>query len=378
MIRYSIWLQAVLLEGSNKVLPLIDKYGTPKNIYETDFNALKQTGYFSPKELERISKLNLSYSENIINKCKANGIDIIDFFSNRYPEVLRNIPNPPLVLYIKGSFPDFDNEPSVCIVGPRKVSDFGEKAAYSLSSRLSKAGIIIVSGCAVGSDSAAHIGALKHQGITVGVVPCGLLNGYLAQNKNLRAKIAQTGCLISEYPPEKPVGRSSFKVRNRLLAALTFSTVIIEASAKSGALITAQYACDYGKELFVIPGNPTFNQYKGSNTLLRDGAKPLLDASDVFSVYLPVFADKIDIEKAFKKPEKREEIKKETKKDLKKLPLGLSKEAEMLYNRLNKQKFSADDLLCLGISDDELLSALTELEMEHLIKAEAGGIYEKI
>lgn len=152
---------------------------------------------------------------------------------------------------------------------------------------------------------------------------------------------------------------------------------MVEADEKSGSLITASYACDYGKELFVIPGNPTLNEYKGSNKLLRDGARPLLDASDIFSEYMALYGDKIDLEKAYKRQE-TEKIEENSKKDVKKLPFGLSKTAEMLYNNLDKQKFSADDLLSLGITDDELISALTELEMEHLIKAMPGGFYEKI
>ncbi len=379
--KYAVWLQAVLLEGSNKVLSVLERFETAKRVYETDFNILRASGLFSPKELERIKTVKLSFAEKVISQCESNGIGLISIFDTAFPECLRNIPNPPIVLYIKGSLPQFDNEPAVCIVGPRKVSEFGEKAAYSLSARLSKAGVIIVSGCALGSDSAAHIGALKNGGLTVGVLPCGHLNGYLAQNKDLRSKIAENCCLISEYSPEKSVNPSSFKVRNRLMAAMAQSTVVIEAASRSGALITAHYACDYGKELFVIPGNPTYSHYKGSNALLREGAKPLLDASDIFNEYLPWFADKIDLEKAFRKTERKEKSKSEaesSKKELKNLPSGLSKEAKMLYNQLNRQKFSADDLLGFGLSDDELLSALTELEMEHLIRASAGGIYEKI
>jgi len=379
MMRYAVWLQAVLYEGSNKVIPIIEKFGTPQRVYESNFKILCESGLFSPKELERIKTIRLDFAEKIIKQCENNRIGLISIFDSLFPECLRNIPNPPIVLYTKGKIPDFDNEPAVCIVGPRKVSEFGEKAAYSLSARLSKSGIIVVSGCALGTDSAAHIGALKNGGLTVGVLPCGHLNGYLAQNKALRDKISENCCLISEYPPEKSVNPSSFKVRNRLMAALTQCTVVVEAASRSGALITAHYACDYGKELFVIPGNPTYSHYKGSNALLREGAKPLLDASDIFNEYLPRFADKIDLEKAFKKTDiKKSSKKEENKKEIKILPSGLSKEAKMLYNQLNRQKFSADDLLGFGLSDDELLSALTELEMEQLIRASAGGIYEKI
>ncbi|MBR4072668.1 MAG: DNA-processing protein DprA, partial [Clostridia bacterium] len=257
--KYLVWLQSVLLEGSNKVLTVLEFFGNAKTVFETEFKVLKASGIFSPKELERIKNTSITSAEKTIDNCKQKGIELIGITNDRYPDILRNIPNPPLVLYIKGEFPDFDNEPAICIVGPRKVSDFGKKSAYSLALRLAKSGITVVSGCALGSDSAAHIGALKAGGKTVGILPCGILNGYLAQNKNLRDNIANNGCIISEYSPEKPVGPTSFKVRNRLLAALSHSTVVVEAASRSGALITAHYACDFGRELFVIPGNPTFS-----------------------------------------------------------------------------------------------------------------------
>lgn len=379
--KYLIWLQAVLKAGSNKALKLIEQFSGAEEVYKNRNTALKNLGILSRGELERASRLDLSWAEGVIEQCHKNGIGIISIYDKCYPENFRHIGNPPLVLYIKGSLPDFNSLPSICIVGPRKVSKFGEKSAYSLANRLSKSGIIVVSGGAKGADAAAHIGALKAGEKTVAILPCGILNDYLKDNAPLRSAISKNGCLISEYPPKQSVTRESFFVRNRLLAALTHSTVVIEANEKSGALITAAYAGEYGKELFVIPGNPTYPHYKGSNALFRDGAHPLLEASDIFSEYIPVFGDKIDLERAYKAQEKSTaEVKREEniKKDGKKLPSGLSKAAEMLYNKLDKQKFSADDLLGLGICDDELLSILTELEMEHLIEACVGGLYQKI
>ncbi len=375
--KYLVWLQEVLRAGSNKALPILSRFGTAKAVYDARNTTLRQMNILSDGEMARAEKLDIAWADKVLALCKKNGIKTIGFFDDCYPNAFRNIVNPPLVLYIKGVMPDFNTEPSVCIVGPRKVSEFGKKSAYSLAARLSKSGIIVVSGGAKGADTAAHVGTLKVNGKTVAILPCGIMNDYLKDNARLRELIAKKGCLISEYTPDFPVTRSSFKVRNRLLAALGDTTIIVEAAEKSGALITASYACDYGRELFVIPGNPIMPEYKGSNALLRDGAHPLLDASDVFREYISVYGDKIDIEKAYKK-EKTEDALKKSKKIQKNLPSGLSKTAQMLYNSLNKQKFSADDLLGFNISDDELISAITELEMEHLIKACAGGFYEKI
>lgn len=375
--KYLVWLQAVLKEGSNKAVELLEHFGNAQNIYNQRNAKLKELKVLSPAEMKRAKEITLEEIETVLKRCRDNSIKTVGLYDDNYPDSLLHIKNPPLVLYIKGELPDFNSLPSICIVGPRDVSAFGEKSAYSLAFRLSKAGIIVVSGGAKGADAAAHIGALKSGGKTVAILPCGILNGYLKENAHLREVISKSGCLISEYMPDTAVMKSSFNVRNRLLAALTHSTVVVEAKEKSGALITASYACEYGKELFVIPGNPTLKEYKGSNALLRDGARPLLDTSDIFGEYLGKFADKMDIERAYKKTETKKSPEK-SKKDIKKLLTGLSKTAEMLYNSLNKQKFSADDLLSLGLSDDELISSLTELEMEHLIKAAPGGLYEKI
>ena len=149
--------------------------------------------------------------------------------------------------------------------------------------------------------------------------------------------------------------------------------MVIEASLKSGSLITARLANEQGRDVFVIPGNPTQDNYKGSNALLRDGAIPLLDAADIFNQYITKFPEQIDIEKAFAEDNSPKE-----KKIRKNLNITLSNDAQIVYNSLNKQKFTVDDLIDLSLSDDALLSSLTELEIEGLIKAMPGGAYEVI
>ena len=321
----------------------------------------------------KLDKVNDSEISDIINKSRDNGISIIPITSSDYPSVLRNISDPPLILFVKGSLPDFDLLPTITVVGPRKVSEFGEKAAYSLSMRLSKAGFTVVSGAALGADTASLKGALNGKGIPVGVLGCGICYDYLPENRSLRNKIAERGCLISEYPPFAQTSRFGFPIRNRIMSALSHATVVVEAGIKSGALITARNAIEQGKDVFVIPGNPTDEKYKGSNALLRDGAAPLLDASDVFNLFLPRFAEKIDIENAF-----RAKNETNSKKTLKKTISGLSNDANILYNNIINNKFTADDFLSTGISGERILSALTELEISGLIKSLPGGIYEVV
>lgn len=337
---------------------------------------------FSKKELEKY--IDLKYAEKlcscdenniykIIDDCIANNIRPVTICDSNYPVSLRTLADRPIVLYLKGEFLDLSVIPSVSIVGPRKISDFGKKAAFSLARRLAKSGIVIVSGAALGADTMAHKGALSVASKTIAVLGCGICYDYLPENRALRQEIGKCGCLISEHPPFAPPTKYSFPVRNRLISALSLGTVVIEASLKSGSLITARLANDQGRDVFVIPGNPTLEQYKGSNALLRDGAIPLLDAADIFNQYLPLFPDAIDVEKAFSPDEE-----KKNKKIIKNSNISLSKDAKMVYNNLNKTKFTVDDLIDLSLSDDALLASLTELEIEGLIRAIPGGNYELI
>ncbi len=369
--KYYIWLQLCLTQGSNTFGEILDKSLSPKDIFLMNSKEREKVGVFSKRELEKMLKTPIDKAEQIIEECKQSKITLIKYDDEIYPATLKNICNPPIVLYVKGSFPDFDNIPVISIVGPRKVSEFGKKAAYSLGYRLSKAGFTVVSGGAVGSDTYAHIGALKGGAKTVLIMGCGFNVSYLEENRALREYIEKNGCLISEYPPETPITRYTFPVRNRLISALSLGTVVVEAGSRSGALLTANHAMEQGRDVFVIPGTPDRAEYKGSNALLRDGAKPLLDASDIFNEYITLFPDKIDIEKAYKKEPKPLEV----QKNKKILNETLSNEAKIVYNCLDTQKFYPDELNS-GLNPNQLLSALTELEMEFIIRALPGGQYE--
>ena len=376
MTEYFVWLQKALGAGNIRAVKALELFGNAENIYRASPLERKAAGIFSPKDLSRLSSTEIDTAKGIIDDCRKYGIDIILLGDKKYPYPLSVIENPPIVLFVKGEMLDFDNTPSICIVGPRKVSDYGKKAAYSLGYRLSKSGMTVVSGGAVGSDYYAHLGALKAGCKTALVMPCGIESGYLSQNAPLRKCVSENGCIISELPPKAGLTKFSFHIRNRIMSALSLGTVVVEAEEKSGALITANHALNQGRDVFVIPGSPTEKQYAGSNALLRDGAKPLLDLSDIFNEYIPRFPDKIDIKKAFEKPEKS--VKKtEEKRIYKKLSNEtLSKEAKIVYNHLDKHKFYPDEIGGTDLSSSEILSALIELELEGLVRALPGGRYE--
>lgn len=365
-------IQQVFGAGSSKAVKIFNLL-RDADLLDYDFDEKHIKKIIDVKSAEKI----LSYDKNLVYKiiddCLQNNINVVTICDVNYPERLRNIADFPIVLFTKGEFLNIDELPLISIVGPRKVSDFGKKAAFSLAKRLSKAGMIVVSGAALGADTYAHHGALAANGKTFAVLGCGICFDYLSENRALRQKISENGCLISEHPPFAPATKYGFPIRNRIISALSVGTVVIEASLKSGSLITARLANEQGRDVFVIPGNPSLENYKGSNALLRDGAIPLLDSMDIFNLYSDKFSEKIDVVNAF-----ITDVGENTKKTQKNLQLGLSNDAKIVYNNLNKQKFTADDLLALDLSDDQLLSVLTELEIEGIIKALPGGSYELI
>jgi len=365
-----IRLQQAFGAGSVKAVKVYNNLKSANKL-SLSFNEVMLRSFVETKDIEKL--LSINNAEKIIEDCIKNNISIITPVDPNYPKRLSSLADMPLVLYIKGEFPDIDNEAVISIVGPRKISDYGNKAAFSLSKRLSKAGMIIASGGALGADTSAHKGALSVGGKTIAVLGCGICYDYLSENRQMRNDITKNGCLVSEHPPFAAATKYAFPIRNRIVSALSLGTVVIEAGTQSGALITARLANEQGRDVFVIPGNPSLPEYKGSNALLRDGALPLLDANDIFNQYVIQFSDKIDIKKAFE-----EEKMENSKKFKKKLHISLSNEAKIVYNNLNKQIFTADDLISLDIADDELISALTELEIEGVIKARAGGVYELI
>ncbi len=385
-IIYWLWLQNTLGYGNKHSLQILEHFKTAENVFKAekkDFLGLE----LPIKTVEKLNNKSLTKANEIKNECDKKGITIIPFNSKLFPNSLKQISSAPVVLYAVGNTNLLMEEVSICIVGPRLVTDYGKKAAFSLSARLALCGFTIVSGGALGSDTAAHLGAISVSGNTICFLGSGIDSDYLKENKPLRDKIGETGLLVTEFSPGYNASKFTFPIRNRLMAAFTLGTVVIEAAEKSGALITANAAIESGKDVFVIPGNPTDSHYKGSNLLLRDGAKPLLELADIITEYLPLYPHKIKPEKAYskklnmisvkkpEKPKKEPEIQKINKKIIQE---HLSNNAKIVYNYLDKEIFYIDDLTNLTLSNSQLLAAITELEIFGYIKALPGGKYSLV
>ena len=210
-----------------------------------------------------------------------NHIKTISRNNSEYPLLLNEIPNPPKEIYLLGNLPD-QNSPHIAIVGTRKATAEGRLIAKKIAQKLTELGATIVSGLAMGIDTAAHEGALTGNGKTVAVLACGLDEIYPRQNENLAKKILETnGAIISEYPIGTPAYPDQFLARNRIVSGLSVATIVIEAPIDSGALVTARLAAEQGREVFIIPGPINHPNYRGSHKLIRDGARLTTSIEDI-------------------------------------------------------------------------------------------------
>ena len=292
---YFIALQNALGFASKALCPAILKFKTPQNIFAASKDELKGSGLFSKAQLERISEETLQRAKRIFSSCENSGVTVIPYGGERYPKRLMEISDPPAVLYVLGDMPAIDDQPVMTIVGSRKPTEYGAISAFNLSRALCSAGFIVVSGGALGVDSAAHEGALDVGGKTVAVLGTGFFSNYLMRQEPLRRRISQSGALVTEFPPGMPVQRFSFPMRNRIISGLSMGTAVVQASEKSGSLITASYAAEQGRDVFVIPGHAGEQCFKGSNELIKNGAKPIFSFKDIAEEYCRLFVGKIDL-----------------------------------------------------------------------------------
>lgn len=286
-----MWLSLIKGLGSRKKLELLQEYGNPKKIYNlTESELLKVRGI--GKELAK-KILDKNIKEQIYKHIKymqKYEIDIISINDKKYPQILKQIYDPPISLYIKGNI-EILNGKNIAIVGCRNSSKYGEEAAKYFAYNLSAKGINIISGLARGIDTYAHIGnlgAMMHNGNdicgkTIAVVGNGIDIIYPKENKYLEEKIIKSGgCIISEYPLGTKPEKFNFPARNRIISGLSKGVLVIEARAKSGTLITIDFALQQGRDVYVVPGNINSVNSVGTNDLIKQGAKLVTRVEEIF------------------------------------------------------------------------------------------------
>lgn len=269
--------------GAVRLRALLDHFGDLSVAWNAPADALKNAG-LSARLVENFFTIRKSINlERIWENIQRQGIMVITWDDDCYPRLLKNIDQPPPILYVRGNILPED-EWAVSIVGTRRATIYGRQVAADLAAHLAQNHITVVSGLARGIDAVAHETAVKAGGRTIAVLGSGVDVIYPPEHRSLAEKIIQQGALVSDYPPGTPPESTNFPPRNRIISGLSLASVVVEAGKESGALITAAFATEQGRDVFAVPGNITAPQSKGPNELIQQGAHPLLNVNDVLEV----------------------------------------------------------------------------------------------
>ena len=292
---YLIALNQIEKIGDRRIYELIKHYESVENIFEDKEKDLKELieKKFKLKPLVFSKNEILDKAENIIKKSKEHEIGILSLFDREYPFNLKQIDNPPYILYYKGDLRKLRRN-SVSMVGTRNPTNESKKYAFDMASRLSALNITVVSGMAKGIDKEAHLGAISSLVNTVAVLGNGIDIVYPSENVKVYNKLIESGIVVSEFEVGRSPDRINFPRRNRIISGLSYATIMVEASSKSGALITVDYALNQGREVYIAPYNEKLREYFGNHKLYKDGAKIARDITDILEDFDSIFSNDDD------------------------------------------------------------------------------------
>ena len=358
MHKYWVALSSIEEIDSSFIQRLYNYYGNIEEAFNAD--NLSVIDGLSVKKAENFLKIRDKVNpDNVLQKVYDRGINFLTYEDEKYPQMLRNIDNPPSVLYYKGDLSSCNLEKTLAVVGSRRATSYAKEALTKVLSGLGGTDICIVSGLASGIDTTAHIAALDNNLKTIGVIASGFDFTYPASNKELYKKIEDgCGAIVSEYYPSFEPLKFRFPQRNRIVSGLSYGTLVAEASLKSGALITSNLTLEQGRELMCIPGLITNPNTEGIYKLLKNGATLVTSAEDVLEAL--GWEIKIEQQNLFDLPE-------------------LSEDEERIYEALEIEEKSVDELQAFTkLSIDNLLIYLTTMELKGIIKQVDGDRYRKI
>ena len=352
------WLSTLYMLGSRRQNLLLEHFGSAQGAFDATAEALRAVSGLTENHIRIIQKNRdpalVQYGLEVLEQM---GISFTYRGQADYPEVLKEIPDAPVGLFYLGGLPG-NILPRAAIIGSRKCSEYGLSTARRFSAALAKRGVVIVSGMARGIDSMAHKGALESGGLTIAVLGCGVDICYPPENHALRDKIAQSGCVLSEYPPGVYPHPTYFPARNRIISGLSEVVIVVEAGKRSGTSITVNQALDQGKKVMAVPGNITNKYSVGTNNLIKDGAEPACSYEDVlFMLGMPP-AGKEKIE------ESRPHI---------------ASDEKLVYDVLAFEPYSLDEIMLRTKSQPQTIQhTLTMLEIKGYAKKLPGMRYVKI
>ena len=286
-LRYWIALNFLPDIGPVTARRLLSAFMEPENIFRASFSELKNVPGVSANRARGIADFDQwEKVEKEIDTAEKNNIRLVTLNNASYPGNLKRIHDAPPVLYIKGALTEADKY-AVAMVGSRNASPYGMQTAEEMGRRLAASGLTVVSGMARGIDTASHKGALRAGGRTLAVLGSGLNVPYPAANRELMGKIEPSGAVISEFPLSMPPNRENFPRRNRIISALSLGVIVVEAALDSGSLITVKYALEQDREVFAVPGNITSGNSRGTNDLIKKGARLIESADEVIEELRP-------------------------------------------------------------------------------------------
>ncbi len=358
--NYWVALNLIFAEDLRSVKKIVENFPKIPDVFEADIKDLINLGIEEEKARELFSSRLRARVNKEIEWLLSRGYSILTLEDEDYPEILREIFDPPLVLYCAGK-KEVLRFPSVSIVGSRKPSPYGRGVAERLARDLSSLGLVVVSGLARGIDCAAHWGALE-EGRTVAVLGSGLRNIYPRENRRLFERIIENGAVVTEFPGESPPLGFHFPIRNRIISGLSFALVVVEATLRSGSLISARLALEQNREVMAVPGNVTSPLSQGTHWLIKNGAKLVENWKDVVEE-LPTAL-------------KEEVLGKEKEKEK---PETISKEEEAVLNLLHPDSLThIDEMVEVSrLSVSEILSHLLSLELKGYVNQFPGKYFQR-
>ncbi|MBN1918850.1 MAG: DNA-processing protein DprA [Verrucomicrobia bacterium] len=362
-----IILNALPNVGSVKIRLLIEHFGSADGALSASQAVLGRVAGIGEQIAHGIAhwREHLSDPGKELEAAAAAGLQVVSFYDHAYPANLKEIYDPPIVLYVKGTLEERDRH-AIAIVGSRRTTNYGRTVASRLARDLVTNGFTVVSGLALGIDTAAHLGAIEGGGRTVAALGSGLARFYPPENAGLAERIAESGAVISEFHMNCAPSKNNFPIRNRIISGLALGTVVVEAPTTSGAMITATHALGQNRQVFAVPGRIDFPTFKGNHRLIKEGAKLVESAEDVLSEFDYLFPQGFtpgnDRPSAAERPQ----------------PILDGAEAAV-YAALNHDEVHIEQVIqgC-GLPPGEVSVALLSLEMKHLVKQLPGKYYVRL
>jgi DNA processing protein len=368
------WVALKWVEGVGNVgfKALLEAFGTPQKVFEAPLSMIKAVPGIGDKTARQIKAFkDWKKVEKELECADRTGVSIVTSQDPLYPSQLLSTYDYPAFLYVKGHLKEDDV--NVAVVGSRTASTYGKFTTERLCRELVLRGITVISGLARGIDSAAHRGALSGKGRTIAVLGCGLDVVYPPENEKLFTEISLQGALISEFPFGTPPNAPNFPTRNRIISGISLGVVVVEASEKSGSLITARLALEQGREVFAVPGSIDSSGSRGTNKLIKQGAKLIENVEDILEEILP------QVTRAPKvvKPDQRQKQPADQQKILTSSPDLVLKETEKtVWQVLSQKPVHIDQIITsTGLTAHEVLVILLNLELQGLIEQKPGKTY---